>query len=101
MREGSRVRLRDFLRYTHGLEVRLRKAGAAGKAALVFSAAATAKFQELIAPYVHPSMAYKLLPRFRGQFNIEAQFVEPTMQLMPARVIEIEAKTDYQKMDRL
>ena len=67
---------------------------------LVFSTAATAKFQELIAPYVHPSMEYKLLPRFRGQFKVEPQFVEPTMQLMPARVTEIESKTDYQIMSR-
>ena len=45
---------------------------------LVFSTQASAKFQELIAPYVHPSMEYKLLPRFRGQFKVEPQFVEPT-----------------------
>jgi recombination protein RecA len=45
-------------------------------------------------------MAYKMLPRFRSQFNVEPQFVTPAMQLMPARVTEIESKTDYQKMDR-
>jgi recombination protein RecA len=100
MSEGSRVRLRDYLCDTHGLDIRLRKAGAAGKSVLVFSTQATARFQELIAPYVHPSMAYKLLPRFRGQFNVEPEFVAPTMQLMPARVTEIESKTNYQKMDR-
>jgi recombination protein RecA len=100
MSEGSRVRLRDYLRDTHGLDVRLRQAGSPAKAVLVFSAEATAKFQELIAPYVHPSMADKLLPRFRGQFNLEPQFVEPTMQLMPARVTEIESKTDYPTMSR-
>jgi recombination protein RecA len=98
MNEGSQVRLRDYLRDTHGLDARLRKAGAA--AVLVFSTAATAKFQELIAPYVHPSMEYKLLPRFRGKFTVEPQFVEPTMELMPARVSEIESKTDYQIMSR-
>jgi len=100
MTEGSQVRLRDYLRDTHGLNIRLRKAGAAGKSVLVFSTQATARFQELIAPYVHPSMAYKLLPRFRGQFNVEPEFVTPTMQLVPARVTEIESKTNYQKMDR-
>ena len=67
MSEGSRVRLRDYLRDTHGLDVRLRQSGAAGKAVLVFSTGATAKFQELVAPYMAPSMEYKLLPRFRGQ----------------------------------
>ena len=36
------------------------------------------RFQELVAPYVHPSMDYKLLPRFRGQFAVEPEFVEPS-----------------------
>jgi recombination protein RecA len=100
MNEGSQVRLRDYLRDTHGLDVRLRNAGARGKAVLVFSMQATARFQELIAPCVHQSMAYKLLPCFRGQFNVEPKVAAPAMQLMPARVTEIELKTDYQKMDR-
>ena len=100
MSEGSRVRLRDYLRDTHGLDVRLRHAGSARQGSAGLLDAATAKFQELIAPYVHPSMEYKLLPRFRGQFNVEPQFVEPTMQLMPARVTEIESKTDYPIMSR-
>jgi recombination protein RecA len=100
MSEGSQERLRDYLRDTHSLDVRLRKAGTAGKAVLVFSTQATAKFQELIAPYVYPSMAYKLLPRFRGQFKVEPRFVEPTMQLMPARVMKIESKVDYPIMSR-
>jgi recombination protein RecA len=100
MSEGSQVRLRDYLRDTHGFDVRLRRAGAAGKTVMTFSTQSSAKFQKLIAQYVHPSMAYKLLPRFRGQFNVEPQFVAPTMQLMPARVTEIESKTNYPIMSR-
>jgi recombination protein RecA len=100
MSEGSQVRLRDHLRDTYGLNVRLRQAGAAGNVVMVFSTEATAKFQELIAPFVHPSMGYKLLPRFRGQFNVEPQLAEPTMQLMPARVTAIESKTNYPIMSR-
>ena len=56
MTEGSRVRLRDYLRDTHGLNVRLRQSGSAGKAVLVFSTDATAKFQKLVAPHMAPSM---------------------------------------------
>jgi recombination protein RecA len=100
MSEGSQVRLRDYLYDTHGLDVRLRKAGAAAKAVLVFSTAATAKFQELVAPYMAPSMEYKLLPRFRGHSVVTPQFVQPTMELMPARVTEVESKTDYPIMSR-
>jgi recombination protein RecA len=100
MSEGSQVRLRDYLRDTHGLNVRLRKAGAAAKAVLVFSTAATAQFQELVAPYMSPCMEYKLLPRFCGHSIVTPQFGEPTMELMPARVTEIESKTDYPIMSR-
>src|SRR6202048_3910085 len=56
MSEGSRLRLRDYLRDTHGLDVRLRHAGSTDKAVLVFSTEATAKFQELIGPPRHPPM---------------------------------------------
>ncbi len=77
MSEGSRMRLRDYLRDTYRLDVRLRSAGTAGKAVLVFSTKATAKFQELVAPYMAPSMEYKLLPRFRDQSNVVPEFADP------------------------
>ena len=41
----------------------------------MFNNAETAKFQAHIAPYVHPSMEYKLLPRFRDYFAVEPEFV--------------------------
>jgi recombination protein RecA len=100
MSEGSRVRLRDYLRDIHGLDVRLRQAGTAGKAVLVFSSAATAKFQELVAPYMAPSMEYKLLPRFRGQSMVTPQFVEPTQRLVPARVLDVHVKPHTRSMNR-
>ena len=100
MSEGSRVRLRDYLRDTHGLDVRLRLSGAAGKAVLVFSTAATAKFQELVAPYIAPSMEYKLLPRFRGQSTVTPQFVEPTQRLVSARILDVHVKPYTRSMNR-
>jgi recombination protein RecA len=100
MNEGSQVRLRDYLRDTHGLDVRLRQAGAAGKAVLVFSTAATAKFQELVAPYMAPSMEYKLLPRFCGQSTVTPQFVESTQRLVPARILDIHVKPHTRSMNR-
>jgi recombination protein RecA len=100
MSEGSRVRLRDYLRDTHGLDVRLRVAGAAGKEVLVFSTAATAKFQELVAPYMAPSMDYKLLPRFRGLGSVTPQFVEPTQQLVSARILDVHVKPHTRSMNR-
>ncbi|HZQ30239.1 MAG TPA: intein-containing recombinase RecA [Mycobacterium sp.] len=100
MSEGSRVRLRDYLRDTHGLDVRLRVVGSTGKSVLVFSTASTAKFQEIVAPYMAPSMEYKLLPRFRGQGTVTPQFVEPTQRLVPARVLDVHVKPHTRSMNR-
>ena len=100
MSDGTRVRLRDYLRDTHGLDVRLRSAGSAGKAVLVFSTAATAKFQEMVAPYMAPSMEYKLLPRFRGRSQVTPQFVIPTQRLVPARVLDVHVKPHTRSMNR-
>ena len=35
----------------------------------------TAKLHALIAPFVHPALDYKLLPRYRGQFGVQPVFV--------------------------
>ena len=98
--EGSRERLRDYLRDTHGLDVRLSKKGAREMSYIIFTTAATAKFQKIVAPYIHESMEYKLLERFRGQFAVEPQFVEPTMHPVPARVLDIKVKREMPIMDR-
>jgi recombination protein RecA len=100
MSEGSRVRLRDYLCDTHGLDVRLRQAGQAGKAVLTFSTAATAKFQELVAPYMAPSMEYKLLERFHGRSSVVPQFAEPMQRLVPARILDVHVKPHTRSMNR-
>ncbi len=100
MTEGSRERLCDYLRDTHGLDVRLRSAGVAGKAVLVFSTAASARFQELVAPHMAPTMEYKLLPRFRGRETVVPQFVEPEQRLVPARVLDVHVKPPTRSMNR-
>ena len=100
MSEGSRERVRDYLRDTHGLDVRLRISGAAEKAVLVFSTGASAKFQEIVAPYMAPSMDYKLLPRFRGLGSVTPQFIEPTQRLVPARVLDVHVKPHTRSMNR-
>jgi recombination protein RecA len=100
MTEGSQMRVCDYLRDTHGLDVRLRHSGSAGKAVLVFSTAASAKFQELVAPYMAPSMEYKLLPRFRGKSTVVREFAEPTQRLMPARVLDVHVKPRTRSMNR-
>ena len=98
MSEGSRVRLRDYLRDGHGIEARLHRRGKAAKAVLTFTTAGTERFQRLVAPYVPPSMSYQLLPRFQGQFNVEAQFVEPTQRLVAAVVLDVHVKPPTRSM---
>jgi recombination protein RecA len=98
MAEGTRQRLVEYLRDTHGIEVRLARVGAGQKSVLIFTTAATAKFQQLVAPYMHESMAYKLLPRFQGQCIVEPQFVPAEPRLVPARVLDVRVKPRARSM---
>ena len=100
MSPGSRDRLVQYLQDTHGLNVRLRNSGARQVAVLVFTTAASEKFQKLIAPYVHPSMDYKLLPRYRGQFSVEAEFAAAELRLQPAQVLDVHVKPPTRSMNR-
>ncbi len=86
MSPGSRDRLVHYLRDTHGLDVKLKYRGERKVSVLQFTTAASEKFQKLVAPYVHPSMEYKLLPRFRGQVRSGAGIHEPTMLRRSRRV---------------
>jgi recombination protein RecA len=100
MSPGTRDRLVQYLRETHGLDVRLVESGARNNAVLIFTTAATSKFQRLVAPHIHPSMEYKLLPRFRGQCAVEPQFAPAELRPRPARVIDIRVKPPTRSMNR-
>jgi recombination protein RecA len=100
MSPGSRDRLVRYLRDTHKLDVKLISKGARKVSAIIFTTAASEKFQKLVAQYVHPSMEYKLLPRFRGQFVMEPQFVPARERLVPARVLDIHVKPPTRSMKR-
>ncbi|TNC23975.1 recombinase RecA [Amycolatopsis alkalitolerans] len=100
MGADTRERLVSYLRDTHDLDVKLTSRGARGVAVLQFSTAGTARFQQLIAPYVHPSMEYKLLPRFQGQFKVKPEFVEPKMRPVPARILDVHVKPKTRSMNR-
>ncbi len=100
MSPGSRDRLVQYLKDTHKLDVRLRLAGSLRKAVLVFTRDGTEKFQKLVAPYIHPSMDYKLLPRFRERFSVRPELVEPELRLQPARIVDIHVKPPTRSMKR-
>jgi recombination protein RecA len=100
MTPGSRERLRDYLRDELRLDVTLSQRGARRQAVLRFATAASAQFQEIVAPYVHPSMEDKLLPRFRGRFAVEPEFATPQMRPVPARVLDVHVKPPTRSMRR-
>jgi len=98
MSPGSRQRIVAYLRDSYGLDVRLRRAGRRQMSVIQFTTAATARFQEIVAPFVHPSMEHKLLPRFRGRFVVEPEFVDTRMALAPARVLDVHVKPPTRSM---
>jgi recombination protein RecA len=100
MSPGSRDRLVRYLADTHGLAVKLTSRGARQVSVLQFTTAASEKFQKLVAPYVHPSMEYKLLPRFRGQFSVNEEFAPATPRMIPARILDIHVKPPTRSMNR-
>ncbi len=100
MSEPSRVRVAELLRDTYGIESRLALRGAAQEAVLTMTTQGSRVFQELVAPYVHPSMDDKLLPRLRGKFNVEPEFLEPREVLVPAKVLDVRIKPPTRSMHR-
>ena len=86
----SRRRLQAYLADTWDLHASLQERGARRMAVLQFPTAETAKLHALVAPFVHPSMQYKLLPRFQGQFNVEPVFATPRPMLLPVPIKAIE-----------
>jgi recombination protein RecA len=100
MSPGSRQRLVQYLRDSRGLDVKLIERGARRVSVLQFTTASTEKFQRLVAPYVHPSMEYKLLPRFRGQFSAQPEFTAPEVGLAPAVILDIHVKPPTRSMNR-
>jgi recombination protein RecA len=100
MAEGTRERLVEYLRGTHDLDVTLRSRGARGIAVIQFSTAASARLQEIVAPYVPVAMESKLLPRFRGQCAVVPQFAPTETHPVPARVIDIRVKPRTRSMNR-
>ncbi|HVB70126.1 MAG TPA: recombinase RecA [Acidimicrobiales bacterium] len=96
----TRDRLVSYLADTWDLHGKLTLRGAVRKAVLSFSTSETAKLQALIASYVHPSMEYKLLPRFRGLFSVTPEIEPVRHELMPMPVLEIVLKPPFGSKSR-
>jgi len=100
MEPATRERLVTYLADTWDIHAKLIAQGPARKPVLQFPTAETAKLQGLIAPYVHPSMDYKLLPRFRGLFAVEPVFRPTRYELMTMPVVDVHRKPRARSMRR-
>ena len=98
MSPGTRERLTDHLRDTYGLDAKLVKRGQRAISYIQFSTAASAQFQELVAPYVHESMAHKLLPRYQDQCRVVPELAEPVERLVASPVLDIQVKSETRSM---
>ena len=98
MEPSSRERLVAHLADTWGIRPKL--FSRAGKATLVFAKDETAKLHALIAPFVHPSMEYKLLPRYRGRFSVEPVFAPVRRELVAMPIVSIAPKPPTRSMHR-
>jgi recombination protein RecA len=97
---ASQQRLRDHLADTWGLEADLSLEGKRQVPFLVFAEDETAKLHALIAPFIHPSMQYKLLARYQDRFGVEPAFAVPRQVLMPMPITRITVKPPTRSMHR-
>ena len=74
--------------------------GAVQPPVLTFSKDETAKFHALVAPFIHPSMDYKLQARFRGRFAVEPVFAPMRYELVPLPIVKIGPKPRTRSMHR-
>ncbi len=100
MSSDTQVRLRDHLADTWGINASLKQRGTRRKAVLVFAKDETAKLHALIAPFVHPTMQYKLLERFQGRFAVEPVFAPVRQMLAPMPILSITVKPPTRSMHR-
>ena len=94
----TRERLVNHLADTWDIRPKLFSRGE--MAVLSFPKDETAKLHALIAPFVHPSMDYKLLPRFRGRFAVEPVFAGERRELVPMPITAIKSKPSTRSMHR-
>ncbi len=100
MEPATRERLVAYLSDTWGIRAKLVASGARNVALLVFANDETAKLHALIAPFVHPSMEYKLLPAYRGRFAVEPYFTPMRYELVALPVTDIRVKPPTRSMRR-
>ena len=94
----SRKLLQNLLKEKYDIQTRL--GIVKNKEIMYFDQINTEKFLQLIKYYVHPSMGYKLLPRYKDRFGVEPKFIEPYKKLVSVPIIKISEKPKTRSMMR-
>jgi recombination protein RecA len=100
MSPDSRQRLVEHLAGAFDLHPRLSTRGARQQHVLVFDRHETDKLHRIVAPFVHPSMQYKLLPEYHGQFDVTPQFAAARLGPVPARILDVHVKPPTRSMQK-
>jgi len=94
----SQSQIQILLKSRYDIETNLGYCGS--KPVLTFPQKDTEKFLALIKKYVHPSMDYKLLPKYRGYFNVSPVFSEVVFKPIAVPVLDIKVKPKTRSMMR-
>jgi recombination protein RecA len=98
MDSGTRLRLVQHLNDSFGLSCKL--IDRAGKAVIVFDRDGTEALHALVAPYVAPTMAYKLLQHHRGRCAVEVRPARERYELAAVPIVDIHVKPPTRSMRR-
>ena len=98
--ERSREALQALLRERYGITVRLHTHGVRKQHLFSFDQPNSEKFLQLIRFSVHPSMQYKMLPRYQRPLAVSPKFDEPRLIAQSVPVIRIAKKPKSRGMDR-
>lgn len=85
-----------------GINATLRTGGSRGQNIIVFDRKATDEFLKMVAPYIHESMEYKLLPGMRGgvKADVPVTVITPKDTVAPAPIVDIQIKPETRSMQR-
>jgi recombination protein RecA len=98
MDKGSQLRLLQHLNDSFRLSCKLIER--AGKAVIVFDRDGTEALHTLVAPYVPPSMEYKLLQHHRGRCVVEVQPARERYELAAVPIVGVHVKPPTRSMRR-
>lgn len=94
----SRQQIQELLRSRYDIENKINYQG--DNPVLTFDQKNTEKFLSLIKRYVHPSMAYKLLPKYRGYPNVKPVFSDEIWKPIAVAVSDVKVKPKTRSMLR-